>query len=114
MSEIQIKDYFERRLVDLEEHLRSIRSGDREALKLQAIEYERRLEALNGEQAKISGLERNYVKLDMFNTKHDQVVDAIAELKIYRANIEGRMWGIAIIIGVVFSAISFLLARFWK
>lgn len=55
----------------LHEHLDALRKSDREALRLQAAEYERRLESLNGEQSRIAATQAAYVSRELWDKAQD-------------------------------------------
>ena len=67
MSEVSLKEYFDTKLTALEARVAEQRTSDQRALALQATEYERRLQILNNEHARV-----------------DRIVQQIGESKISR------------------------------
>ena len=55
-------------IATLKEHFEKIHEKDEEALKIQAIEYERRLDALNHEHARIAKAQATYVSYSVLVT----------------------------------------------
>ena len=52
----------------LKEHWETIHERDQNALRLQAVEYERRLDALNNEHARIAKAQATYVSYSVLAT----------------------------------------------
>jgi DNA repair exonuclease SbcCD ATPase subunit len=52
-----------------------------QALKIQAREYERRLEALNGEANRLRELEATYVSKEFYEAHHEGIHSEISDLK---------------------------------
>jgi|HubBroStandDraft_4_1064222.scaffolds.fasta_scaffold15649_5 hypothetical protein len=55
----------------LRKHFTALREADREALRLQAAEYERRLDSLNGEQSRIAATQAAYVSRELWDRNQD-------------------------------------------
>ena len=55
-------------IATLKEHWETVHKQDQEALRLQAIEYERRLDALNHEHARIAKAQSTYVSYSVLAT----------------------------------------------
>lgn len=99
------------------------------ALQLQADEYERRLDALNGEAGRLAKVLadsvprevfQNYVKeteareramsatqTDKLNTALEGINARIDELQNWRSGLEGRLIGVSAVIGVIVIVINF-------
>ena len=62
----------------LKEHFEKLHEKDKEALRLQAAEYERRLEALNHEHARIAKAQSTYVSYSVLGTVISILIAAAA------------------------------------
>lgn len=100
--------------------------GLERALKLQAREYERRLETLNHEGDRIKENQEKSVSADKFdgamhnmNGKFDALQKEINELKEFRNLYQGRStwtekyipWGISIILAILLALLSYYQVR---
>ena len=65
-------------IATLKEHWETIHERDQEALRLQAIEYERRLDALNHEHARIAKAQSTYVSYSVLATVVSIIIAIIA------------------------------------
>ena len=82
------------------------------ALNLQAKEYERRLDGLNGEAERLRKMQETYLARDVYNSDIKSIRDDIADLKKFKDNYQGghaasMLWItlIATIIATVISAL---------
>lgn len=64
----------------LKEHFEEMHKRDREALQLQAEEYERRLSDLNHEHARIAAAQQTYVSYSVLATVISLIIAAAAVL----------------------------------
>jgi len=79
MSEVTLKEFFEAKLhaidalreKDIKAFYEYVKTAS-EALKLQAREYERRLESLNGEQARIAKTQETYISREIWERFVDE------------------------------------------
>lgn len=83
--------------------------GQQDALKLQALEYERRLDALNGEAGRIAKSQALHVSREMFDTKVGDLERRSGEHEKHSAHLEGRLWGIGISIGVAITVVNLVI-----
>lgn len=74
-----------------------------DSLRLQALEYERRLEGLNNEAGRIAKIQERFVGLDKYDGFRDQVLTTLAELS-------GRTGGMRLILGYLLTAVALLLS----
>lgn len=72
---LTLKEHFEERFRALNE----IRSAEADALVIQAREYERRLESLNGEQGRIAKSQATYISREMYEEFKERVDTFIIE-----------------------------------
>jgi len=100
------------RLIRIEEQVNALREEMRKEfdwrdqnLKLQALEYERRLKDLNGEQARIAKSQEAHVSIDKYTGFRDEVLRTLSELK-------GRTGGMRQLIQTVLSVIAILVALY--
>lgn len=59
-------------IATLKEHFDALRVAEAEALRIQAKEYERRLEALNGEQARLADERASFVNREIWDRIQDE------------------------------------------
>jgi len=64
---IEVRDYIEERIVAMEKRVYDRLTHDREALQLQAREYERRLEGLNHENARILAAQSDAIRKEVYD-----------------------------------------------
>ena len=76
------------------------------ALQLQAFEYDRRLEALNGEAGRLAVMQAHYVPREVFEAKIVELDKVTRVLQDYRSNLEGRIYGGMAVVGIVITLIS--------
>ena len=62
----------------------------RQALKLQAKEYERRLHDLNGEAARLRGIQQEYIPREVYDAKVKELEQNIELLNAYKIKQEGK------------------------
>ena len=81
----------------------------KEALALQAKEYERRLDALNHEHERIAANQASSIPREVFDRVIGQHESRMADLERWRATSEGRVWGICLVIGAAVTVINIAL-----
>lgn len=101
-------------------HLREINNiqaeASKQALQIQAKEYERRLTALNGEAERLREMQQTYVQKSVYEVEMQSAREARAELKEYQDKAEGRAQvisilisvGISISVGIIITVINLL------
>ncbi len=85
-----------------------------EALKIQAAEYERRLDALNGEAARLREIQSEYLPREVYDSEHKEINKKIELLALDTTRSEGTHTGKsegisaawAIIVTVIVLAVS--------
>ena len=97
-----LKEHFEVKF----KHLEEMRKSEANALVIQAKEYERRLEALNGEQARIAKSQATYVSREVWEAFSLRVEKYMATNAGQRAVL---LAGLAILL-----AIAAAVGSFWK
>lgn len=80
------------------------------ALKLQAKEYERRLEELNHEAARLKSSQSISVSREFFDAKHEDIQKQVDELKLSRAILQGKADQKSVIIVGLLGGISVLIS----
>ena len=96
-------------LMTLKEHYDALRLAEAGALKIQAIEYERRLDALNGEQARIAKSQSTYVSRELWDAFKTQV-DTFMAAHTGRTQMLTIMFAVVVLIAAVATAIATVLA----
>lgn len=106
--------------------VREMFRGLEKALKIQAIEYERRLVALNGEVARIKESQEKSISVERFdgvlnqlNARFDAQQKEINELREFRNVYQGRAtwtqryvpWGVATILAIIAILLSYFQIR---
>jgi hypothetical protein len=84
------------------------------ATKLQAKEYERRLDGLNGEAGRLSQMQSTYLPREVYEINHKELCNKVESLQNFRSNLEGRMIVIAFCISAIVSILFILLSYFLK
>lgn len=79
---------------------------------LQAVEYERRLELLNGEAARLKEIQALYLPRQEWEINKIELYKNIKDLQQYKDNATGRQTFIAILIPVIIS-ILFTFLNLW-
>jgi hypothetical protein len=77
------------------------------ALDLQAREYERRLEALNGEASRISKSQADHVQRPVYDIEVGALNRRMQVLENWKSNMEGKLWGIGLLVTVVNLALHY-------
>lgn len=101
------------RIDGLEKLYETNAAAQKEALKLQAAEYERRLFDLNGEAKRIAKVQAEHVSRELFDHVTEGLKERVIALEHYRVGIEGRIWGISVAVGVFVTVLNLAL-RFLK
>ncbi|MFA5409975.1 MAG: hypothetical protein WC343_14475 [Bacilli bacterium] len=63
-------------------------SHEKEALRLQAIEYSRRLDGLNHEAQQLKDMQTTYLPREVYDTQHQSLCHDVSNLKETRASLE--------------------------
>ena len=71
-------------------HTKALRESDREALKLQAAEYERRLDNLNHEHARIAATQITYVSREIWDRAEKEDRDWKNKMDVYAGTLLSR------------------------
>jgi hypothetical protein len=89
--------------------------ANEKALKVQAAEYERRLNLLNGEAARLREIQATYLPREVFENKLTELNKELLELKTYKDNTAGRQAIVALVIPTVvslmFAAFNYFVMR---
>jgi len=91
-------EVLEAKLKALEKHVHFKFEANEKALGIQAKEYERRLEALNGEAERLRKMQATYLPREVFDKIHDSIVADIEDLKRARDEGVGRQYVISAIV----------------
>ena len=83
-----------------------------EALQLQAKEYKRRLDDLNGEAGRLRSMQSEYIPREVFDRTVTELRREIEELKIFKTKQEGRSTLLQYIPWVI--AIAAIVANYFK
>ncbi len=84
------------------------------ALKLQAIEYERRLESLNNEAGRIAKMQNDFVLKGEYVLSLETLHKSIRLLEDYKNNLEGRVYVINIVFGIIVTLINIAIKIWFK
>lgn len=88
------------------------------ARSLQAKEYERRLESLNHEAAKLASMQATYLPREVWEGVAEDIRKDLASLQSHRDQMVGRMSVIAIlvslVIGLMFTALNAFVLILWS
>ncbi len=87
----------------------------RKAMAVQAREYERRLELLNGEATRLREMQITYLPREVCDSKMSQIIQDINGLKIWQSRVQGQVAIIAVIasggMGLVIITANYLLGK---
>src|SRR3990167_2689653 len=86
-------------------------AGLREAVKLQAAEYERRLAELNHAAVRLAADKMQFVNVDVFNVKMDQVMHWRGGIDRWRAKMTGIAVGAGSIAGIAGGILTGLILK---
>ena len=85
------------------------------ALNMQAAEYARRLDMLNGEAERLRIMQAHYVPREAYDIAHAEMMKKVEELQVFRDRSLGRQSVISVIIsGAISLTISGLIVMFGK
>ena len=87
--------------------------GMEKALKLQAVEYSRRLDALNGEAERLRQMQATFVPRELWQAEHLRVVVAIDQLNSFRDQATGRQSILAVLISAAVSLFIGFVVHAW-
>ena len=73
-------------------HIREVLTFTDSALRLQAKEYERRLDGLNGEADRLKAMQATYVPADIYGVRHAVLEAADAALATRMGAVERNVW----------------------
>ena len=121
MTEVSLKEYFEERFRALEERVEIQHKADQKALSLQAQEYERRLDLLNGEHTRIDKIVANKVDRVEWDEYHKRQLQAdyIPRIEFFafkeqvamdRSLSIGEMQGKAKITALIYSVVGLVIS----
>jgi hypothetical protein len=79
------------------------------AIRLQASEYERRLELLNHEAAQLKSMQETYLQKSLYQSEYKEVLNKIASIQSWKDASSSRIITIAGIAGTICSIIISLL-----
>src|SRR4030095_7993440 len=106
------KEFVSKQVFDLKiEHLKEIIVEKEKALVLQAKEYERRLELLNGEHRTIQDNQNKSVLREIYNSEQGEQNKKIDELMTFKNNQQGsqKTWGVITL--VLAAIISYIINK---
>jgi hypothetical protein len=80
------------------------------ALNLQAKEYERRLDFLNGEAHRLTVMQETYLLRTLYESEHEALCKRVETLENYRSSMEGKASQSSVSIGYAISAVTLIVA----
>lgn len=102
----ELEKRYDREFVHIRDLIRQSELSSNKALDLQAKEYERRLDALNGEAGRIAKIQNDFVPKGEYVINLDSLKTDIDVLKNYKSNLEGRIYAIVGMIGFILTLIN--------
>ena len=84
-------------------------AGIDKALSLQAKEYERRLDFLNGEADRLREMQTTYLPRELYESHHDPLCQRVKELELNKATQEGKASQKSVFIAIGISAIGIII-----
>jgi|ERR1044071_5142591 hypothetical protein len=105
------KELFEEKIKHEREQREQRQESYETALKLQAKEYDRRLEALNHEAEQLKKMQATYLPREVGENKIGRLEEDVTVLKLWKSNLMGRLAIAGGIIVLVAGLIGAVLAR---
>lgn len=102
----ELEKRYDREFNHIRDLIRQSELSSNKALDLQAKEYERRLDALNGEAGRIAKIQNDFVPKGEYVINLDSLKTDIDVLKNYKSNLEGRIYAIVGMIGFILTLIN--------
>ncbi len=100
----------EKRFAVLEERITNHVQSTKDALNVALSAMEKRLEGMNEFRQTLSDQTKTFVTFDMYESKHEQLVLDIKELREWRANQQGKASQTSLIITLIISVTGVLLS----
>ncbi len=110
MTEEQLKELLLSKLGALEKLTEERFDSNKVALKIQAAEYERRLDFLNGEAERLRQMQSTYLPREVYEVKVDDLMNKINNNSKILSQSAGRTEGISIAQATIFAIILFLIS----
>ncbi len=85
-------------------------AGAADALRIQAKEYERRLDALNGEAARLREIQSTYLPKEIYEAKQKEQDGKIDNLIFVNQKSEGKSEGISMTVAAIFGVTVLLIS----
>jgi len=110
VAEPTLRELLTERMDAIERLMLERHTANKLALDLQAREYERRLEALNGEAERLRNMQVQFLPREVYESHYKSLQAAIQTNSEFRANIAGRQTIVTIVVSAVVSILVGLLA----
>lgn len=85
-----------------------------DAIKLQAVEYARRLDQLNHDHQRTKETQQTYLPREIYEQSQKDIIKNIADLREYKSNMEGRFWVMGVVVTFMSIIVNILLKWFFK
>ena len=104
LKELHLKELFDARLRSSESLLQQRIQLNEQALRLQAAEYDRRLDGLNHEAAQLKSMQERYVSRETYGIEVGKNTNDLADIKTALANLLGKVTVTSAVTAFVVSA----------
>ena len=94
-------------------HDKEERARDK-ALDISIAEVNRRLDLLNGEASRLVSMQNTYLPRELFNSQHEEFRREIDALRLFEANIQGKIVAYASVISLAIGIVTFVIDKVWK
>ena len=102
-------DEYDIKISALKELLEAKIEALEQARVLQANEYARRLENLNGEAARLKEMQSTYMPRETYDARHEELVNRIRCLEAFKDNLSGKIAIISIASSLIISIVITLI-----
>lgn len=108
LESLQVR--LESELASLRESMNLRFAAIEQARQLQAVEYQRRLELLNGEAKRLLDMQATYVPRELWDVKREELMTSVRQLEAYRNNQVGRQTMLSMFVAAATSIIVTVIA----
>jgi hypothetical protein len=107
---VTLKEYFEKKICELE-RLQNVKFDEaKNALKIQAVEYERRLENLNNEASRLTKMQVTYLPRETYQTQYENLCIRTDNMEKFRVGLESKATTGQMLVGWALGASGIVIA----
>jgi hypothetical protein len=95
------------RIKAMKEDIRRTEESGEKALRVSTVEFNRRLDLLNGEAGRLREMQATYVMREIFDRYKETQEQRVSTLENFNANLTGKQWIGGAVIVILAAAITF-------